>query len=358
MIITPDGYEVLRTMSARLSDAVPIMAEVSKRCLYDCEEYGTELGPHRATLQDVVFSLSEELSKMTDEIGNMCTKLRALADSYEDICLLNPFATIEAKGSRNGATERLVSQGYSVQADVGKLDPRLVNDICERVAATKTQFPELEMQFVGSLQARNMKAEKQYRDMLMGMRATYEAYHPDSDADEIDAMIESDVRSLMDDLAADDNTIAQSIYPVKTDDPAFDTVVNSIAGISVNEKYGSAYDVIEQTRRRDVDSGYKPENCYSPKATIDHELGHQIDKLVGARDDTQIKKWYRDFSRAGEMKQIEILSGYAATSIAEFIAEAWSEYNNNPNCREMARQVAERIKELYSQRYGSAVAGG
>ena len=40
------------------------------------------------------------------------------------------------------------------------------------------------------------------------------------------------------------------------------------------------------------------------------------------------------------------LSNYANENIREFIAEAWSEYMNNPEPRSTAREVAERLLAL------------
>ena len=45
------------------------------------------------------------------------------------------------------------------------------------------------------------------------------------------------------------------------------------------------------------------------------------------------------------------LSKYAMTNLKEFVAEAWSEYLNNPNPRELASHVGEMIKAEYEARY-------
>lgn len=46
----------------------------------------------------------------------------------------------------------------------------------------------------------------------------------------------------------------------------------------------------------------------------------------------------------------DTLSTYSATNVKEFIAEAYSEYRNNPNPRDYSTKVYNRLKELYSQR--------
>ena len=58
---------------------------------------------------------------------------------------------------------------------------------------------------------------------------------------------------------------------------------------------------------------------------------------------------YYEFKRLNNAQQGEVLSGYAGKSIHEFIAEGWSEYRNNPNCRTLAKNIATRLFDLYNQ---------
>ena len=80
---------------------------------------------------------------------------------------------------------------------------------------------------------------------------------------------------------------------------------------------------------------------------MDHELGHQVAKLVDAHNDPDINELFGRFSQIDAQNQSKVLSGYAATNIHEFIAESWSEYRNNPKCRDCAKFVATRMIELY-----------
>ena len=48
------------------------------------------------------------------------------------------------------------------------------------------------------------------------------------------------------------------------------------------------------------------------------------------------------------------LSVYAGENVMEFIAEAYSEYRNNPQPRRYARAVYLRLKVLWEQRGGGA----
>jgi hypothetical protein len=95
---------------------------------------------------------------------------------------------------------------------------------------------------------------------------------------------------------------------------------------------------------REVISKWRPEGCGSVKAIVDHEMGHEIHKLLDAHDDTEILSLYNSLKNSGEIK--EKLSQYAERNPREFIAEAWSEYQNNPNPRETSVKVVKRLFEL------------
>ena len=102
-------------------------------------------------------------------------------------------------------------------------------------------------------------------------------------------------------------------------------------------------------RRSDVKAKWKPAGCDTPRATVDHELGHQIARLTNAHNDDVIQEMYSDFMALDSTQRGEALSGYAGESIHEFIAEGWSEYRNNPNCRTLATNISNRLFELYNQ---------
>ena len=73
--------------------------------------------------------------------------------------------------------------------------------------------------------------------------------------------------------------------------------------------------------------------------------------MLDIRKDSVILKLWKSLSN----EQItDGLSEYAWNNtnkepIGEFIAEAWSEYCNNPKPRKIAKTVGDRIMELYKQ---------
>lgn len=116
-----------------------------------------------------------------------------------------------------------------------------------------------------------------------------------------------------------------------------------------------AGDKIVESLKRDVQYKFHPIACDTVKAVFDHELGHKIDALLGLRKDAEFLKIFREAVVHGEQHIIDNLSHYAYdsrrmkksnyTPEAEFIAEAWSEYLNNPQAREIATAVGKLIEK-------------
>jgi len=129
---------------------------------------------------------------------------------------------------------------------------------------------------------------------------------------------------------------------------ASDTTITGIeeikrfSGIFVNNKYAD-YALMTKEAEKSVKAKFHPVGTNSVKATFDHEVGHQLDYALGLNKHPDIVKLYRSMSKA-EIK--ENLSDYANTNIKEFIAEAYSEYLNNPQPRDIAKQIGEIIERL------------
>lgn len=102
---------------------------------------------------------------------------------------------------------------------------------------------------------------------------------------------------------------------------------------------------------RDVKTKFSPVGTASAKAVVDHELGHEIDRLLGLRTHAEFLKLYNEEKAKGKDYIRDNLSGYANTNPAEFIAEAWSEYLNNETPRPIAVAVGNLIKKLYEAKH-------
>lgn len=124
--------------------------------------------------------------------------------------------------------------------------------------------------------------------------------------------------------------INTNIYPGLAD------IVMRYAGIGVNTKIAKSFSGMEASVKGDVSTRWHPEGTGTVRAIFDHEFGHQLDYAFDLRDDPVIVQKY------GSMSKDDIgqnLSRYGAKNIAEYIAEAYSEYVNNPEPREIATLV-------------------
>lgn len=115
------------------------------------------------------------------------------------------------------------------------------------------------------------------------------------------------------------------------------------AGIFVNDKFGKDKEMFIESLERNVKSGFHPVGCDTIKSVFDHEMAHQIDYAVGLRNNAEMVKLHSSLTD----EEIEKgLSRYATKNIAEFIAEGYAEYLNNPTPRELSRKIGEIIEKV------------
>lgn len=216
-----------------------------------------------------------------------------------------------------------------------KKDIAQVKDIFDCVERHFRDFPELKskIKFVGSMTGRvNLLAEAKYKEL--------KPLYPNA--------LDSAVRDAA-------KKWARKVAYLK------DCYAYSSEGC---EQYGAnglvfntawAGDKIVESLKRDVQYKFHPIACDTVKAVFDHELGHKIDALLGLRKDAEFLKIFREAVVHGEQYISDNLSHYAYdsrlmrksnyTPEAEFIAEAWSEYLNNPQAREIATAVGKLIEK-------------
>lgn len=146
-----------------------------------------------------------------------------------------------------------------------------------------------------------------------------------------------------------DRTLAQQVAQKKTVRQtstayahSMDTTVagGDYTGIGVGKPYGSNPKMFLKKLKKDVTLKWHPVKCDTPKAVFDHEFGHVIDDIYGIALNPKMKTLYDSLPDA---KMKTSVSMYASTNINEFIAEAWSEYLNNPTPRTVSKDVGDFI---------------
>ena len=230
------------------------------------------------------------------------------------------------------------SNGYVKNADFSDFDPHVAYDLATSVVDAKKDFPDLEVNYLGSI-----------GHQVEGLHDTVEAaqfdFYKQNGFDE--GLAQQMAKQYADDFISNsklDDTEGTYAWSLRTGNPSLD----KFDGVAVNNDYAKDYAKFRSEKQADEIARWAPVGCGSPKAVADHELGHEIDNLLGASTDHIINNLYSDMIR--DNKAESVLSGYSKTNVKEFIAEAYSEYRNNPNPREISRAVYNRLIELRDQR--------
>ena len=203
----------------------------------------------------------------------------------------------------------------------------VVNELNEGVYNAQKLFPELRTQFkfIGSCQG-HMKFiyETQIQKRLEQLKRIF--------ADEPESELLERARKMI-----KKQRVSGQVF-------AFSVRIPEYAGISINSKYGGNIQKFKDELSRNVKLKFHPIGCDSIKSVIDHEMGHEIDKLFDLSNDDYVKSIFTFLMKKDKMR--DELSGYAKENIKEFIAEAWAEYQNNPDPRDVAKMIGEHIMSL------------
>lgn len=227
-------------------------------------------------------------------------------------------------------------------ADYKGLHVDVANGWNEGLTANFDKFPELKNQFgfVGESHARNstMKpiARQYYLDQMI-------LHNPTIDIKRLESYVDGKINAVMNQLRVPANSYASSWAPQQ--EP-----FNHFAGITFNSVQGKDIIKLLENLKADVAGKFHPIGCDTVKSVLDHEIGHQLDKMLKLSSKENIQKLFS--SRTSE-QITEELSKYAwknsnSNRYSEFIAEAWAEYCNNPNPRPIAKEIGETIEREYA----------
>jgi hypothetical protein len=239
----------------------------------------------------------------------------------------------EEKKTAKEAAKWAVDAGLVDAANYGRLSADVANQMNRGLFDALQEFPALRgnQQFIGSIQEHNKVSYQvsvnRYIGSLIKNGFTKET------AEKFAARMVKKPKS-------------------KTSWWAISRGQDGATGISFNDSWGKPSDLgrLNETLAKGVETGFHPPGTASVKAIIDHELGHQLDLLLGLAGDSEVMAVHSSMKSAGTIAAE--VSGYAEKNIAEFIAEAWAEFKNNPAPRAAASRIGGIVRDRYSARFG------
>ena len=240
--------------------------------------------------------------------------------------------------------------------DFSQFDPKVAATVVAAFKDAKKDFPKLSMEYLGTVSGnlngiKETVAQYHYKKIL----ASKEGKNLSKEEIMERSIEEAEMFMMLNGLGTSDNTLAYSIKIPKWFEEG--EVLQKYNGIAINDIYATDNERFTQVKEVEVQSKHKPIGCNTPRATVDHELGHEIDKLLGACSDEVILDIYDEFRLS--KSPIDELSGYATENmqqdpygkgIREFIAEAYSEYKNNEHPRKFAVSVYNRFIQLKKEK--------
>ena len=242
---------------------------------------------------------------------------------------------------------RCKEYGLVRTADFHDFDPDVAVSMTNALEDAKKDFPDLDVNYVGSIDSQvkgiHDTVAQSYENELRRLNGN----------DFSDEEYQTAAKSYADNyvkrvgLRDSNDAFAWSLKIPSEYDPTGGGL-SKYNGVAVNNRFAGDNKLFTECKINEVVTKHKPIGCDTPRATADHELGHEIDKLLDASADKQINDMYNKMISEGNAK--DMLSTYSATNIKEFIAEAYSEYRNNPSPRAYSTAVYNRLIELRNMR--------
>ncbi len=120
-----------------------------------------------------------------------------------------------------------------------------------------------------------------------------------------------------------------------------------LSGIIINGKSMRQDDILQNLEYGER-AGHAPKGCNSIKSVIEHEIGHLLDYKLDIKNSYEFRKMMSTYNASYIYNN---LSHYVVNNNTvnehEVIAEAYSEYCNNPVPREIAFKVGRIIEQKY-----------
>lgn len=269
-------------------------------------------------------------------------------------------------------TARAVSEGWIKHADFGRMHPDVANQYMDAWTSHVRDFPELKksMGYIGT----NSGFKKYYiEDKAREIAAKLMAKDP--------SMTPEQLASNMKWYVGRAPSIPKNAWALAWErehgkraisfNEKFSTDIEDKKTMKPGGVFVAKYEVGSKSAlKNSMELNFHPPGCDTHKSVMDHELGHQLDNLLGLRHHPEVQALQHEARGTGpsgsgyghgynlttalaQKKAITAsVSEYAGKNIKEFIAEAWAEYRNNPTPRPIAQRLGKIVEAEYAKKHG------
>lgn len=236
-----------------------------------------------------------------------------------------------------------------------KLDIGVVNDMNRGLFNTKKLMPELPTTGIGNAQLINKAIKEEVltaiksSDRYKSIVEKFGAEHAERFAVKFAGNHVSKVSSGVVAWSMPKNDITILGIPVK---------LSKYNGVYVNEQYGKSKLAVDAMVIKNQNSKWFSQGSPDFSHIMNHELGHEIDNMLGIRDNKDFLEIFYREHKAGTNILAERLSMYGATAGKnklhkrhEMIAECWAEFTTSNTPRPLAKEVGELMMKLYFEKH-------
>lgn len=294
----------------------------------------------------------------------------------------------EANSVRD-AQQMALNQKLASYVDYSGMSTDVANTLNRSLINAYNEFPAIQtqMKYIGIAQNINKKykeiKEKEFRELIRSplVEKKNQLYKQLQEAE--DELKDNDLSDERKDFLEGEISRLQSVLRNYSDDALEAAVANytqfylkklpkirvskntiavslrkprEVGGISLNKEFAKNSDLNQEDFRKCVRLKFHPIGCDTYQSTFDHEIGHRLDLLLNitsgegkTKSAEDLLSFIREEMGKGTDYVTNNLSAYGSHNEAEFLAEAYSEYKNNPEPRPIAKKVGFLIKKAYNE---------
>lgn len=289
----------------------------------------------------------ENVETLSEKLEKELSRLKKITfNKIKKVIPVGNFEFIEARTIKEA--NAFAEKYLEVKCSFKGIDINVANDWNRGMFDMKKEFPDVaeNIKFIGSVQERNKFLKRDIKEFIS---QKYIEQGRNINNPTIKRVLETECRNIYSRLGLTkvrSEVIAESYFVQPQDD--FSKVLANYNGITVNTARGGDYEKMLEMLKENIESKFHSKRPPNVKGIFDHEFGHQIDKAYGVSKNKEII----DLRTSLSNKEITNgLSEYAwrnknSNVCGEFIAEAWAEYKNSPEPREIATKVGHIIERM------------